>query len=94
LPKLEGLRHLPSVADSDLPALYSAAAAFVYPSHYEGFGLPVLEAMQCGCPVISSNDPAITEVSRDAALHVDADDAEALSSAMVLGCASGCGRMV
>ena len=45
-----GLRLAGEVADSELPALYSGALAFVYPSHYEGFGLPVLEAMQCGAP--------------------------------------------
>lgn len=66
----EGL-HLPGeVADEELPRLYSDALAFVYPTHYEGFGLPVLEAMQCGCPVITSLDPAVTEVSGDAAIHV------------------------
>jgi alpha-1,3-rhamnosyl/mannosyltransferase len=83
LPECEGLRHLASVDDADLPRLYSGAAGFVYPSHYEGFGLPVLEAMQCGCPVITSNDPAIAEVSGDAAIHVDADDSAALSAAMM-----------
>ncbi len=57
------------VPDRDLPKLYSRALAFVYPSHYEGFGLPALEAMQCGCPVITSNDPAIMEVSGGAAVH-------------------------
>ena len=57
------------VPDCELPSLYSRALAFVYPSHYEGFGLPVLEAMQCGCPVITSNDPAIREVSGGAAIH-------------------------
>jgi glycosyltransferase involved in cell wall biosynthesis len=65
----EGLRLMGEVPDSDLPRLYSQALAFVYPSLYEGFGLPVLEAMQCGCAAITSNDPAIQEVSAGAALH-------------------------
>lgn len=65
----EGLRVLGEVAESQLPELYSQALAVVYPSHYEGFGLPVLEAMQCGCPVITSRDPAITEVAGGAALQ-------------------------
>jgi glycosyltransferase involved in cell wall biosynthesis len=63
----EGLRYLGEVSDAELPRLYSGALAFVYPSLYEGFGLPVLEAMQCGCPVITSRDPAITEVTGGAA---------------------------
>jgi len=53
-----GLRVLGAVPEIDLPALYSGAIAFVYPSLYEGFGLPVLEAMQCGASVITSRDPA------------------------------------
>ena len=77
-----GLRVLGEVPDSDLPALYSGALACVYPSLYEGFGLPVLEAMQCGALVITSRDPAILEVSGDAALHVDAEDTAALAEAM------------
>jgi glycosyltransferase involved in cell wall biosynthesis len=77
-----GLRVLGEVADSDLPALYSGALACVYPSLYEGFGLPVLEAMQCGTLVITSRDPAILEVSGDAAIHVDAEDTAALVEAM------------
>jgi glycosyltransferase involved in cell wall biosynthesis len=77
-----GLRVLGEVPDSDLPALYSAALACVYPSLYEGFGLPVLEAMQCGALVITSRDPAILEVSADAAVHVQADDTAALAEAM------------
>ena len=77
-----GLRVLGEVPDADLPGLYSRALACLYPSLYEGFGLPVLEAMQCGALVIASRDPAILEVSRDAALHVDAGDTAALVEAM------------
>ena len=83
IPEYNGLRLLSSVDDAALPALYSGAVAFVYPSLYEGFGLPVLEAMQCGCPVITSCDPAITEVTGDAALHLEAANTEALSAAMI-----------
>jgi glycosyltransferase involved in cell wall biosynthesis len=78
----EGLHLLGEVADQDLPRLYSDALAFVYPTHYEGFGLPVLEAMQCGCPVITSRDPAVTEVAAGAALHASSprEIAEAMRS--------------
>jgi glycosyltransferase involved in cell wall biosynthesis len=62
-----GLRYLGEVPDAQLPALYSGALAFVYPSLYEGFGLPVLEAMQCGACVIAS--PAVTETGGDAAVY-------------------------
>jgi glycosyltransferase involved in cell wall biosynthesis len=65
----EGLHFLGEVSDQDLPRLYSDALAFVYPTHYEGFGLPVLEAMQCGCPVITSRDAAVMEVAGGAAIH-------------------------
>jgi len=75
-------RILGAVPEDELPALYSSAAACVYPSLYEGFGLPVLEAMQCGATVITSRDPAIMEVSGGAAIHVDATDVRALAEAM------------
>jgi glycosyltransferase involved in cell wall biosynthesis len=77
-----GLRLLGPVPDADLPALYSNALAVVYPSLYEGFGLPVLEAMQCGAIVVTSRDPAIMEVSGDAALNIDATDTRALTEAL------------
>jgi glycosyltransferase involved in cell wall biosynthesis len=80
IPQYEGLHMLGEVADEELPRLYSDALAFVYPTHYEGFGLPVLEAMQCGCPVITSRDPAVTEVSGGAAIHTS--DAHEIAEAM------------
>jgi glycosyltransferase involved in cell wall biosynthesis len=68
-----GLQVLGEVKESELASLYSACTACVYPTEYEGFGLPVLEAMQCGAPVITSHDPAVTEVSGGAAIHTSED---------------------
>lgn len=64
------------VDDDDLPVLYSNAEWFVYTSQYEGFGLPPLEAMQCGCPVIVSNNSSLPEVVGDAGLLIDWDSDE------------------
>ncbi len=69
LTAMAGLHFAGEVPDEQLAALYSQALAFVYPTFYEGFGLPVLEAMQCGCPVITSQDSAVQEVSKGAAIH-------------------------
>lgn len=66
----------------DLPALYAGAECFVFPSRYEGFGLPVLEAMACGTPVITSNCGALPEVGGGASLLVDPEDPEALAAAL------------
>lgn len=77
-----GLRILGAVPDADLPGLYSGALAVAYPSLYEGFGLPVLEAMQCGAIVVTSRDPAIREVSGGAAIYADAHDVRALCEAL------------
>lgn len=71
------------VADDDLAALYSSAIGFVYPSLYEGFGLPPLEAMQCGTPVISSTKSSIPEVVGDAGILVEPTDETAISAAML-----------
>jgi len=68
--------------DEDLPALYSGATALVTPSLYEGFGLPALEALACGAPVIASNTSAFPEVLGDAALFVNPLDANEIASAM------------
>jgi glycosyltransferase involved in cell wall biosynthesis len=67
------------ISDEDLPALYSGARAFVYPSLYEGFGLPPLEAMACGAPVITSASTSIPEVAGDAALLIDPADVESIA---------------
>ncbi len=70
------------VAHADLPALYAAATAFVYPSLYEGFGLPVLEAMACGTPVTCSEAASLPEVSGDAALLFDPLNTDAIATAL------------
>ncbi len=76
------VRYLGLVADADLPALYARSLALVYPSWYEGFGLPVLEAMACGTAVITSEGGAPAELAGDAALAVPPDRPEALAEAM------------
>ncbi len=70
------------VADEDLPALLSAAELFAYPSLYEGFGIPILESMACGTPVIASDRSSLPEVVGEAGLMVDALDVAALSAGM------------
>lgn len=75
--------HFPGyIADADLPALYSAATLFIYPSLYEGFGLPALEAMACGTPVIASNQSSLPEVVGNAGLLVDPRDVGAIAASM------------
>mgnify|MGYP000114533639 CR=1 FL=1 len=71
------------VAREELPVLYSMAEAFVYPSLYEGFGLPVLEAMSCGAAVITSNVSSLPEVGGEAALYFDPSSAEQLSNLLL-----------
>jgi glycosyltransferase involved in cell wall biosynthesis len=70
------------VPERDLPALYSGAICFVYPSYFEGFGLPPLEAMKCGTPVIVADRTSLPEVVGDAGLQVDPFDVGALASAL------------
>ncbi len=70
------------VEEADLPALLSGALALVFPSLYEGFGIPVLEAGACGVPVITSNTSSLPEVAGDAALLVDPHDVDAIADAM------------
>lgn len=71
---------IPFVSDNDMPLLYNAAATLFYPSLYEGFGLPVLEAMACGVPVLASKIPAIEEIVGDVALLVNPDDIDSMRS--------------
>jgi len=80
------VRFLGPVDDADLPALYAAAMAFVFPSQYEGFGLPVLEAMACGTPVACSNASSLPEVAGDAALLFDPAQPDAIASALARLC--------
>lgn len=70
----DGLEVLGPVSEERLLALYSGALAVVYPTHYEGFGLPVVEAMQCGAPVVTSTDESVVEVSGGAAMHCAATE--------------------
>jgi glycosyltransferase involved in cell wall biosynthesis len=77
------------VADSNLPAIYSAAEALVFPSLYEGFGLPILEALACGIPVIAGRINAIPEAAGSAAVYCDVKDPQALAEAMVGSWANG-----
>jgi glycosyltransferase involved in cell wall biosynthesis len=70
------------IDEEDKPALYSGAIAFVFPSHYEGFGLPPLEAMSCGTPVIVSDRSSLPEIVGPGGLCVDPDDLDALTDAM------------
>ncbi len=80
---LEGCVTFPGfVDDEDLPALYSAAALFAFPSLYEGFGLPVLEAMACGTPVVTSNTSSLIEVGGDAAWLIEPTSVDAIAHAM------------
>ncbi|MGL1902341.1 MAG: glycosyltransferase family 4 protein [Fibrobacterales bacterium] len=70
------------VSDSELASLYKYAVAFVYPSYYEGFGLPPIEAMSMGCPVITSDTSSLPEVCADAVIYVNPEDTPSISNAI------------
>ncbi len=85
----EQVHFIGYIKEADLPAVYSLATVFAYPSLYEGFGLPVLEAMQCGTPVLTSNVSALPEVAGDAALVVTPTEVEEIAEGLtrLLECA-------
>jgi glycosyltransferase involved in cell wall biosynthesis len=76
------VRWIDSPVDADLAALYNAAAVFVLPSHYEGFGLTVLEAMACGTPCLISDRGSLPEIAGGAAVEIDPDEVVELAAAM------------
>ncbi|OUC09309.1 hypothetical protein RY27_03615, partial [Litorilinea aerophila] len=81
---LAGHIHLTGyVPQAELPALLQGAYFFCFPSLFEGFGLPVLEAQSCGVPVMSANRSALPEIAGDAALYVDPMDVDAMAEAML-----------
>jgi glycosyltransferase involved in cell wall biosynthesis len=73
-------KYLDRVTDAELRALYEGAACFVFPSRYEGFGIPPIEAMACNCPVVAATAGAVMEVCGDAALYCDPDDQGAFAA--------------
>jgi glycosyltransferase involved in cell wall biosynthesis len=84
VPDLEQrIKFLGSVEDEDVLALYRSATALIFPSLFEGFGLPVVEAMACGCPVITSTRGSLGEISGNAALIVDPENIDQMSEAMI-----------
>ena len=83
-PASERIMHVGLVEREDLMALYSAARLFVFPSLYEGFGFPVLEAMACGCPVLAINNSSIPEVAGNAALLIDDASAEGITRGIAI----------
>jgi glycosyltransferase involved in cell wall biosynthesis len=78
-----GIHFVGHISDMDLPALYAGARLFLYPSLYEGFGLPVVDAMACGAPVISSNAASLPEAAGDAAVLLDPEDETSWSDAIL-----------
>jgi glycosyltransferase involved in cell wall biosynthesis len=82
---IENILFTDFVPETDLPALYHNASLYIFPSFYEGFGLPPLEAMQYGVPVISSNATCLPEILRDSALYFDPHNYEEMAAAIWRG---------
>lgn len=79
----EDVRFTGFVADADLPALYSAAEFFTYPSLYEGFGLPIVEALACGTPVLTADNSCLPEAGGDGAYYVKAEEVDSIAAGIV-----------
>jgi glycosyltransferase involved in cell wall biosynthesis len=77
------VRCIGPVTEEDKPALYRGASAFLYPTRYEGFGLPALEAMACGVPVVGSSASSVPEIVGPAGMLVDPDDARSMAGALI-----------
>ena len=90
--KAEGVRLLGFVPDEELARLYRGAATFAYPSRFEGFGIPVAEALASGTPAVVSSHPSLDEASGDAALRADPDDAEAFAETLELALEPSAGQ--
>lgn len=78
--RADGVRHLGYVPEADLPGLFALSRALVFPSLFEGFGMPVLEAMRAGCPVVCSSLPSLREICGDTARYVDPNSVEDMAS--------------
>lgn len=83
LPQSDEVMVLGYVSDADIPGLYSGATAFIYPSLYEGFGFPVLEAMACGAPVVTSNLSSLPEIAGGAAILINPLDVDAIKAGII-----------
>ena len=77
------MKFLGYVPDKDLPALYSGAKAFLFPSLFEGFGLPIIEAQACGAPVLTSSISSMSEVAGDTAILVDPYDIDSIRNGII-----------
>jgi len=78
----EDVQFIHGLPDGDMPALYSAASALVFPSKYEGFGLPLLEAMACSCPIAASDIPAVRELAAESAIRFNPESVASMADAM------------
>jgi len=76
------VQFIHGLPDGDMAALYSAASALIFPSKYEGFGLPLLEAMACACPIAASDIPAVRELAAESAIRFNPESVESMADAM------------
>jgi glycosyltransferase involved in cell wall biosynthesis len=82
--RVDRIIYIEHVAEEDLPSIYNLAEIFLFPSFYEGFGLPPLEAMKCGIPVLASNNSSLIEVVGEGGLLFDAEDYNSFAEKIIL----------